>query len=1531
MAGGGGSGFMIPIGGDPSGFITAANQVEAAVKEIFGVLRAEAAKGVPQPQLQGEFQAAGQMAAGELGRLYKQPGADILQIGAMRGRLQGAMDGLARQLGLEAVNLKEAGAKERYAREKESMERAKVSDALITERRNKLEGYAARNAYFRESPEGRRIEQDAALDRQRQAQYERYVNNQAKAAALSELISGRASYLEDGPDPSKIAGRSAYLEEKYARSVSLSQEGEYTDQDAAGAGALAYFRKKRLTQEELYANIALNADREYIESSGQLAALRKRRTTAEATAALRFTTAQDLLSQATLAASQARQRTLVATLQAEQVTEADIAASAQLAALKQRHSAQKNALVAAELAADSAYIQATVAATVAKNRTKLATDAGVLSATTEADLRQAARNDRDRALNEARQATYRNREQSPLDTASIGLGAAADVARTESERAAKLRTLASEESAVGRQYIQAKIEATVAQEQINQAIKLGAINAKTEQDYQRTAVLAEAEKRNQLRQQIANNRAILGLQQQEVKAEASIANLDAQNAALQRQINREKAKELAEINKAADPNGGGTTLFQRAQAFLKNKGSSRDNPVDASEQPRLGQFLGQKALTTAGFAVTGFAFYRGTQAIAEMVRNSVELERQFALLEIQFADTDEAGSFPQTRKAIFDIARSTGEAAEDVLEIFAQMKGAFSDAPEAATDAIVTIGKVTGITAKEAVDSITSIGKAFGLQGDELLKIGDLALGAQARYGVLAKETIAFLGDIAPVAQQAGASLEELATVAGVVQARSGRGGAAIAEALSRVLPRLSEKTAELLEIPGLNLDLENVAAGDTFKTYLELLEQYADLPQPSKNALIKIVGGDREAHAVISSLEDGQRIIRDIEKTAGDAGRSERALGQINETLSQQIAKLREEFKALGYALYEAGLGDILKALVQVLGTLIDAFELVGGALDTANDATGGLLGNFVKLYGIMKLIGALGVTKLLFGAPATTGLLGGLGGSAAAAGAGGFLSRRLFGGAATGGLLARLGLVGGLPAAGSLTGAGASLGLGGLFGGIAQGGLGAGLLGRGLAFLSSPLALAGGGYLLADKLLQGSGGFFGEGNKFNAPGPGVDTAATRTAIRAEIRKIEEKRSGFGRQVVGQLPFGGFGANAAAGKELQKAYTELYATFSEKQLEAAMRELERRGDNGTSFSERLKFGNDYKSKNEIQFNALKKELETRTNKRLGEDWISRIESARAAGLLTQDRADELIDALNAGEEGAIDDARDEIDDIINDDEKYDKYGAQRRKDQPARAKTKALRALEDQATAQLKDLEAIKDEYEAGDASLGQYLAALDDQIAVYEQLAAGGDEKFVATFKDLVKQRTELASAAAVKSAEVAIALGTAAGLISESNGDRVRIITAMLNDPTLTPAAREQQANNLISAVQGQLQAQLQRPGITASERRQLLEQGIKIPPELKRELERIQRDSPNEALGEFLKADRIKGTPEQRRTLTRRRKPTPLTMRVAISPRHTWPGIRLLSPVRHSKTPGGISVRPGNSTTRLLRSTLLLTRF
>ena len=67
------------------------------------------------------------------------------------------------------------------------------------------------------------------------------------------------------------------------------------------------------------------------------------------------------------------------------------------------------------------------------------------------------------------------------------------------------------------------------------------------------------------------------------------------------------------------------------------------------------------------------------------------------------------------------------------------------------------LAQTVGLPLAEITDGLTAASLAFDTSFE---KIGDVALAIEQESGVLAKETISFIGDIAPVAQEAGYSLE---------------------------------------------------------------------------------------------------------------------------------------------------------------------------------------------------------------------------------------------------------------------------------------------------------------------------------------------------------------------------------------------------------------------------------------------------------------------------------------------------------------------------------------------------------------------------------------------------------------------------------------------------------------------------------------------------------------------------------------------------------------------------------------------------
>ena len=386
----------------------------------------------------------------------------------------------------------------------------------------------------------------------------------------------------------------------------------------------------------------------------------------------------------------------------------------------------------------------------------------------------------------------------------------------------------------------------------------------------------------------------------------------------------------------------------------------------------LGGFFGQGAATTLKYAVPSAILFGAAAGITSSVKAATELEKTLNQIEAQFIATDKAAEFPGFRESILQIARDSGLAAEAVAEIGFQLQGAFgeSDAIGGRTgtnlvqdqlEASAEISRVTGLTQKEIVDSLTAASFAFDASFRD---IGDVTLQLQDRFGVLAKEIIPFLGDIAPVAQAAGFSLEEFATIAALTQQKSGRSGTALAEAYGRVLPALSEAKEELYQLAQTNDSLNNqeflqaVATGDAAPIFLGLSKSFSSMTKSSQDFVIQLLGGRREASAILAAFEDGDLLMQEINATSRDNNVLAARYAKLQETLSQQVAKLAEEFRQFGIDLYEAGLGDALKTLVSSFSFLLDVLGGIVSLFSDFNGLLGGIPGKLLAILAVIKLI---------------------------------------------------------------------------------------------------------------------------------------------------------------------------------------------------------------------------------------------------------------------------------------------------------------------------------------------------------------------------------------------------------------------------------------------------------------------------------------------------------------------------------------------------------------------------------------------
>lgn len=452
----------------------------------------------------------------------------------------------------------------------------------------------------------------------------------------------------------------------------------------------------------------------------------------------------------------------------------------------------------------------------------------------------------------------------------------------------------------------------------------------------------------------------------------------ARGVVLEEQYNRLLAKEVQTQAAEAGLTRGGL-LGKLAGTGGGGRGLGGGGRYGIGEGGGFGGFFGSGALTTLKYALPSAILFGAAAAITKTVKEAEELERQMTLIEAQFISADKAAEFPRFRGAILEIARETGLAADEVAKIGFQLQGAFDaidaqsgkkieisglsgqDLVESQLQASAEIAKVTGLTQEEIVDSLTATSFAFDASFRE---IGNVTLDLQGRFGVLAKEIIPFLGDIAPVAKDAGFSLEEFATIAAITQQKSGRSGSALAEAYGRVLPAVTEAKNELIDLATTNQALNNqdfltaVSQGDVSEILLQIASNFSSMDKSSQDFVINLLGGRREASAILAAFTEGDSLLREINRTQRDNNALSEQFQELQESVAERVQVMLEKFRQLGVQFFEAGLGDALKLMADAAGALATALTKALELFSGLNSALGGIPAKLLAIYAAMKLI---------------------------------------------------------------------------------------------------------------------------------------------------------------------------------------------------------------------------------------------------------------------------------------------------------------------------------------------------------------------------------------------------------------------------------------------------------------------------------------------------------------------------------------------------------------------------------------------
>lgn len=512
--------------------------------------------------------------------------------------------------------------------------------------------------------------------------------------------------------------------------------------------------------------------------------------------------------------------------------------------------------------------------------------------------------------------------------------------------------------------------------------------------------------RDEMAAALTLERAAVGRSTQSIERSAAAENF---RAAERRQINDARRRQF-EIS-----DGAGGSFFQRAQAYIARRQGQAPRSVDDYQTGR--QFLASKVLTTGGFALSGGLLYGAINLGGDVLRQSTELQQQLSLIRTQFRETGEAAagiSFEKYRRELAETSRETGVAGDEVANVQRQLAGAFADDQgnlnfaRASTEGTVALkySKTSKLPQQEITDSYTAVALAF--RDDEGVPLGferiaDLLVVLENRFGVLGPEILKFTADLAPLGEELGFTVDQLAGLGAVAQKASGKSGQVLAEQLGRILPEMKAKATELFNLfnenqataPAADSLLDAFAGGDSARALSILVENYDKLNKAQRNTLASLVGGARQASTFYALLNQSADTLRVLDPNAAtdNTGAFDARWRSYKETVTANVEQMRRAVEELGQLIFDAGADDFLSGLADgakfaavALGALL---KLVG----ELNDLLGGMPARAAGLLAVAKAFSlARGAAAGKLGIDAAAGWRQSLG--ARAISAGGFLS---------------------------------------------------------------------------------------------------------------------------------------------------------------------------------------------------------------------------------------------------------------------------------------------------------------------------------------------------------------------------------------------------------------------------------------------------------------------------------------------------------------------------------------------------------
>lgn len=485
-----------------------------------------------------------------------------------------------------------------------------------------------------------------------------------------------------------------------------------------------------------------------------------------------------------------------------------------------------------------------------------------------------------------------------------------------------------------------------------------------------------------LRQEADANNALIGKMKEAGLAEESLAQRRATRAAaLESRANTMQAKfgtqavslfearsgqftEPAETRRTTAPSGqvterkslsreaGGmregialTSQFDERGRLLNATLEETSRKIDNVGKTSQGSLIG-----TAAMAAKFILIYRGLdlaiQGLEAGAKATIEFERKLATLQIVFRGTKEEAR--DMALGVLNQAAALGQdgvAALDVATDFARFGLSQTEVLEAV--------RVAMVAANVAQLDLAQSGKYLqAIYAGYQLNIGQLAgvLGSldtvSHSYNVTNTQLLEGLSRVAPLAKQAGISLNELIGFEAVISGRTARPGSEAGNAIKSLISRLAKpKTqADLQDIAGVSVINPVGNLKDASQIINELFVSYQNLGKAEQQELLIKLAGTMQASRV-AALLDGYLKSQELAIMASrDLGRAERENIAVRQTLMSQLGTLKTEWEKFWVASANPGLaGGAQNNLTEIVKNLSNMLSVLSAAERLAAKMSGG------------------------------------------------------------------------------------------------------------------------------------------------------------------------------------------------------------------------------------------------------------------------------------------------------------------------------------------------------------------------------------------------------------------------------------------------------------------------------------------------------------------------------------------------------------------------------------------------------------